>query len=399
MLRTHCQTSGWSLTAQSPYNNIARTCIEAMSAVFGGTQSLHTNALDEAIALPTPFSARIARNTQLLLQLETGITKTIDPFGGSFSIEMLTQELYLKAKKHIDEINAYGGMIKAIEAGIPKMRIEAAATQRQANIDAGIDVIVGVNAYISDNEVNIDILDIDNKKIRAQQIARIHQTKLERNNTVVQQSLEKLEAGAKSHNNLLELCIDAARANATLGEMSSAIEKVFGRYKATTQSVSGVFLNAMKDNDTFIKARKLSDEFASIAGRRARILVSKVGQDGHDRGAKIIATGFADIGFDVDISPLFLTAEEVVSQALENDVHIIGISSLAAGHKTLLPQIIKLLSSHNRRDIMVVCGGVIPKQDYDFLYKEGVVGIYGPGFPVAKAAIEILELLIEGYSI
>ncbi len=397
MLRTHCQTSGWSLTEQVPHNNISRTCIEALSAVFGGTQSLHTNALDEAIALPTEFSARIARNTQLILMHETGICRTIDPMGGSYYIEYLTEQLIAKAKAHIDEIQAYGGMVEAIEAGIPKMRIEAAAAQKQANIDYGKDIIVGVNAFKQDEKINFDILEVDNTAVLHSQCDKLEKLRQRRNEPAATKALAAIRSGANSNENLLALAIDAARNQATLGEISSALEDVYGRYKAKNQSVSGIFKHTMINSAQFQEAQKLSDAFAAHIGRRPRILVAKVGQDGHDRGAKVIATGFADMGFDVDLSPLFLNAEEVVKHAIENDVHIIGISTLAAGHKTWIPKVIEHLKKINREDILVICGGVIPRQDYDMLYQAGVVGIYGPGTPVADAAVEILQLLKEGY--
>lgn len=397
MLRTHCQTSGWSLTEQVPYNNIGRTCIEAMAAVLGGTQSLHTNALDEAIALPTDFSARIARNTQLILMHESGICNTIDPFGGSYYLEYLTSQLIAKAKRHLQEIESYGGMVEAIDAGIPKMRIEAAAAQKQANIETGQEIIVGVNAFQQDENIDFDILEVDNTAVLQVQCERLKTIKNKRNEQAVKNALEALRNAARGTENLLALSIEAARVDATLGEISSALEDVFGRFNAKHQSVSGIFKHTMENSTQFKEALHLSDAFANHIGRRPRILVAKVGQDGHDRGAKVIATGFADMGFDVDISPLFLTAEEVVKQAIENDVHIIGISSLAAGHKTWIPKIIQLLKQLNREDILVICGGVIPRQDYNMLYQSGVVGIYGPGTPVTSAAIEVLQLLKEGY--
>ncbi len=398
-LRTHCQTSGWSLTEQDPFNNVARTCVEALAAAFGGTQSLHTNALDEAIALPTDFSARIARNTQIFLQEETNITKVIDPWGGSYYVEKLTEELVNKAWALIEEVEQLGGMAKAIETGVPKMRIEEAAARKQARIDSGRDVIVGVNRYQITEESTIEILEVDNTKVRLGQIERLNKLKAERNSTDVTAALNALTEAAKNgKGNLLELAVNAARVRATLGEISSALEQVYGRYKATIRSISGVYsAEAMTDKD-FEVAKKLSDEFAALAGRRPRIMVAKMGQDGHDRGAKVIATSFADIGFDVDIGPLFQTPEEAAKQAVENDVHILGVSSLAAGHKTLVPQVIEQLKKHGREDILVVAGGVIPQQDYDFLYNAGVVGVFGPGTKISKAAQEILQLLIEGYS-
>jgi methylmalonyl-CoA mutase len=398
-LRTHCQTSGWSLTEQDPFNNIARTCIEALAAAFGGTQSLHTNALDEAIALPTDFSARIARNTQIYLQEEIGITSIIDPYGGSYFIENLTNELVNEAWKLIEEVEELGGMAKAIETGIPKMRIEEAAAKKQARIDSGRDVIVGVNRYKVEEESTIEIREVDNTKVRDSQINRLHQVRQKRNNEKVRELLQELETAAKNQDgNLLEIAVRCARERCTLGEISDAMERAFGRYQATIRSISGVYSNeAMKDVD-FTKARELTEEFLKSEGRRPRIMVAKMGQDGHDRGAKVIATAFADIGFDVDIGPLFQTPAEAARQAVENDVHILGVSSLAAGHKTLVPAVIDELKKLNRDDIMVVAGGVIPQQDYEFLYKSGVFGIYGPGTKISSAAIEILELLIKSNS-
>lgn len=393
-LRTHCQTSGWSLTEQDAFNNVARTCIEAMAAALGGTQSLHTNALDEAIALPTDFSAKIARDTQIYIQKETEICRTVDPWAGAEYVEQLTEELAQKAWKLIEEVESYGGMTKAIEAGIPKMRIEEAAAQKQALIDSGKDAIIGVNVFKTDDEQAIDILDIDNAEVREKQIARLKSIKSNRNNIAVQKILQQLtEAAINNNNNLVALCVEAARCRATLGEISSALESVYGRYKATIRSIAGVYSAEINMNEDFQLARQLSDEFAKEKGRRPRILVAKIGQDGHDRGAKIIATAFADIGFDVDIGPLFQTPQEAAMQAAENDVHIVGVSSLAAGHKTLIPQLIAELKKINRADILVACGGVIPKQDYDFLYQAGVVGIFGPGTVIAKAALHILEKL------
>lgn len=395
-LRTHCQTSGWSLTEQDPFNNVARTCIEALAAAFGGTQSLHTNALDEAIALPSEFSARIARNTQIYLQQETGITQVIDPFGGSYYIEKLTEELLNEAWKLIDEVEELGGMAKAIETGIPKMRIEEAAARKQARIDAGKDILVGVNRYELEKEDPIDILEIDNTKVRLGQIERLEKLRAERNEAQVQADLDNLAKIAASGNgNLLDAAVKCARSRASLGEISSAMEKSFGRYQATIRSISGVYsAEAMNDTD-FEKAKELADKFAKLEGRRPRIMVAKMGQDGHDRGAKVISTSFADIGFDVDIGPLFQTPEEAAKQAVENDVHILGVSSLAAGHKTLIPQVIAALKDLGREDIMVIAGGVIPQQDYDFLYDAGVFGVFGPGTKISKAAISILELLIQ----
>lgn len=395
-LRTHCQTSGWSLTEQDPYNNVTRTCIEALAAVLGGTQSLHTNSLDEAIALPTDFSARIARNTQLYLEKETGITRVVDPLGGSYYIETLTAELAEKAWALIEEVEQLGGMTKAIESGIPKMRIEQAAAAKQARIDSGKDVIVGVNNYQTEDKPDFDILEVNNEAVRNEQLERLQTLKRERNPADVAAALEALTSAAQSGNgNLLALAVDAARKRATLGEISTALEKVFGRYKATIKSISGVYSSAMKNQQQFEAAQKLSDEFARLDGRRPRILVAKMGQDGHDRGAKVIATSFADLGFDVDIGPLFQTPAEVAMQAAENDVHIVGASSLAGGHKTLIPELIEALKKINREDIMVVAGGVIPAQDYDFLYKSGVSFIFGPGTVIADAAQEILKKLIR----
>ncbi|MEI9920797.1 MAG: methylmalonyl-CoA mutase [Bacteroidota bacterium] len=396
-LRTHCQTSGWSLTEQDPYNNVTRTCIEALAAVLGGTQSLHTNALDEAIALPTDYSARIARNTQIYLQKETGITSVVDPLGGSYYLESLTMQLANDAMKLIEEVEELGGMTKAIESGLPKMRIEEAAAAKQARIDKGADVIVGVNKYETDDKPDFKILEIDNSVVREEQLQRLEQLKRERNNADVEQALDKLTEGAAGNANLLELAIDAARKRATLGEISTAMEKVFGRYKATVKSISGVYSKEMDNNKEVTEVRELSNKFASLDGRRPRILVAKMGQDGHDRGAKIIATGFADLGFDVDIGPLFATPEEVAKQAAENDVHIVGASSLAAGHKTLVPDLIAALKKIGRSDILVVAGGVIPQQDYQFLYNAGVQGIFGPGTSVTEAAKAILTKLLTNH--
>ena len=396
VLRTHCQTSGWSLTAQDPFNNVARTTIEAMAAVFGGTQSLHSNALDEAIALPTDFSARIARNTQLYLQQETSITKTVDPWAGSYHLEKLTEEIATKAWKLINEIEDLGGMTKAIEKGIPKMRIEEAAAIKQAKIDSGQDVIVGVNKYALKEEDPIHTLEVDNEAVRNSQIERLNKLKENRNNTEVQKSLVALTQAAKSGNdNLLDLAIKAARNRATLGEISDALEVVFGRHKAVHKTISGVYSKEIKDDKLFSKAKKLADDFAVLEGRRPRIMIAKLGQDGHDRGAKVVATGYADLGFDVDIGPLFQTPQEATKQAVENDVHILGISSLAAGHKTLVPQVIEALKKYGREDIMVIVGGVIPAQDYSFLFDAGAVGVFGPGTKISKAAIDLLTILIE----
>ncbi|HLP13170.1 MAG TPA: methylmalonyl-CoA mutase [Flavobacteriales bacterium] len=398
-LRTHCQTSGWSLTEQDPYNNVARTCVEAMAAALGGTQSLHTNALDEAIALPTDFSARIARNTQIYLQAETGICDVVDPWGGSNYVEYLTNELIEKAWALIDEVEKAGGMAKAIEAGIPKMRIEEAAARRQARIDSGKDIIVGVNEYTTDEKTKIDILEVDNNKVITQQLERLKQIKASRNSDKVKQLLDKLTAAANNTNeNLLAICVEAAEQRATLGEISDALEKVYGRYKATIHSISGVYSGEIMQDKEFIKARELSDQFATINGRRPRIMVAKLGQDGHDRGAKVIATSFADIGFDVDMGPLFQTPAEAAMQAAENDVHILGVSSLAAGHKTLVPEVIEELKKIGRKDIMVIAGGVIPQQDYQFLFDKGVAAVFGPGTKIPEAACKILEMMIKGVS-
>lgn len=395
-LRTHCQTSGWSLTEQDPFNNVARTCIEAMAAALGGTQSLHTNALDEAIALPTDFSARIARNTQIYLQEETDIRYFIDPVGGSHYVESLTKELIDEAWKLIEEIEELGGMAKAIETGLPKMRIEEAAAKKQARIDSGKDIIVGVNRFEVEANDEIDILEVDNTKVRNAQIERLNKLRAERDNAKVAELLAELEEVAKTgKGNLLEVAVRCARSRASLGEISKAMENVFVRYKATIRSISGVYSGEAMDDKDFMKAREMADEFSELEGRRPRIMIAKMGQDGHDRGAKVIATSFADIGFDVDIGPLFQTPAEAARQAVENDVHILGVSSLAAGHKTLVPQVIEELEKLGRGDIMVVAGGVIPQQDYEFLRDAGVFGIFGPGTKIAVAAQEILELLIE----
>jgi methylmalonyl-CoA mutase len=397
-LRTHCQTSGWSLTEQDPYNNVARTCVEALAAVMGGTQSLHTNALDEAIALPTDASARIARNTQLFLQHEVGITKAVDPWYGSFYVEKLTSDLVDKAWALMEEVEELGGMAKAIETGIPKMRIEEAAARKQARIDAGTEVIVGVNRYRIENDTELQLLEVDNSRVRLSQIERLNSIKASRNSAAVKSALEAITEAAKTgQGNLLELSIDAARKRATLGEISSALEVVFGRYQASIRSISGVYSSEVKNNEPVIKAKALADQFAELAGRRPRILVAKMGQDGHDRGAKVISTGFADMGFDVDIGPLFQTPAEVAKQAVENDVHILGISSLAGGHKTLIPQVIEELAKAKRSDIVVVAGGVIPQKDYAFLFDAGVASVFGPGTSIPVAAAEILDLLIEAY--
>lgn len=395
-LRTHCQTSGWSLTEQDPFNNVARTCVEALAAAMGHTQSLHTNALDEAIALPTDFSARIARNTQLFLQNETNVCKVVDPWAGSYYVETLTHELAHKAWELIEEVEKLGGMAKAIETGIPKMRIEEAAARKQARIDGGKDVIVGVNLYQTNEKTNIDILDVDNAKVRSQQIERLAKLKAERNPKEVETALSALTEAAKTgKGNLLELSINAARVRCSLGEISYALEVVFGRYKANIRSIAGVYSKEISMDKNFLKAKELADKFAEMDGRRPRIMIAKMGQDGHDRGAKVISTSFADMGFDVDIGPLFQTPAEAAKQAVENDVHILGVSSLAAGHKTLIPQVIEELKKYGREDIMVIAGGVIPQQDYDFLYKAGVSGVFGPGTVISVSAIDILEKLIE----
>jgi methylmalonyl-CoA mutase len=395
-LRTHCQTSGWSLTEQDPFNNVARTTIEAAAAAFGGTQSLHTNALDEAIALPTDFSARIARNTQIFLQEETKITKTVDPWAGSYYVESLTAEIAEKAWALIEEVEELGGMTKAIEAGIPKLRIEEAAARKQARIDSGQDIIVGVNKYRLKKEDPLHILDVDNELVRKQQLERLAQIKSTRNAEKVAQSLERLIAAAKnSDGNLLELAIDAARNRATLGEISDALETIFGRYKAQIKSFSGVYSKEIKNDESFEKAKQLADAFAKKEGRRPRIMIAKMGQDGHDRGAKVVATGYADVGFDVDIGPLFQTPAEAAKQAVENDVHILGVSSLAAGHKTLVPQVIEELKKYGREDIMVIVGGVIPAQDYQYLFDAGAVAVFGPGTKISEAAIKILEIFLQ----
>jgi methylmalonyl-CoA mutase len=393
-LRAHSQTSGWSLTAQDPYNNVVRTCVEALAAAFGGTQSLHTNALDEALALPTDFSARIARNTQLYLQMETGITHVVDPWAGSYSVERLTHELMHSAWNLIQEIEQLGGMTKAIETGVPKMRIEEAAARRQAAIDAGRDVIVGVNAYKAADEPEIPVLDIDNNAVREGQMKRLEELRRERDANAVHEALERLErCAASGEGNLLECAVDAARKRATLGEISTALENVWGRYEAATRTIAGVYSAESASGEEFRKARRMVEEFEREEGRRPRILVAKMGQDGHDRGAKVIATAFADIGFDVDVGPLFQTPREVARFAMDSDVHVVGVSSLAAGHKTLVPQLIGELRTLGRDDILVVVGGVIPPQDHRFLYDVGVAGIYGPGTVIPVAAQKILEML------
>ncbi|MEM9648530.1 MAG: methylmalonyl-CoA mutase, partial [Bacteroidota bacterium] len=402
MLRTHSQTSGWSLTEQDPFNNVARTTIEAMAAAFGGTQSLHTNALDEAIALPTDFSARIARNTQIYLQQETHITKTVDPWAGSHLVESLTQEIANDAWQLIQEVEKLGGMTRAIEAGIPKMRIEEAAAKKQARIDSGQDTIVGVNKYVLEDEDELQILEVDNDKVRKQQVAQLQHIKKTRDAEKVSKALKNIALAAEhamknteERENLLALAIAAAKARATLGEISNAMETAFGRYKAKIQSFTGVYSKEIKNDESFEKARKMADEFAAEEGRRPRIMIAKMGQDGHDRGAKVVATGYADLGFDVDIGPLFQTPEEVAKQAVENDVHVLGISSLAGGHKTLVPEVVKELKDHGREDIMVIVGGVIPKQDYNHLFEHGAVAVFGPGTKISDAAIDILKILMD----
>ena len=395
MLRAHCQTSGWSLTEQDPFNNITRTCTEASAAIFGGTQSLHTNSLDEAIALPTEFSARIARNTQLYLQHETKITKTVDPWGGSYYLENLTNSLVKKAWVHIEEIESYGGMTKAIEKGIPKMRIEQSATKKQAKIDSKKEVIVGVNDFKVDYDEEIQYLEINNKKVKNLQLSRLKDVKENRDNKKVQVSLENLTKGASSNENLLALAVEAAKNRATIGEISTALEKVFSRYKAKINTFTGVYSKEIKNDSTFQEAIDLANEFSNLDGRRPRILIAKMGQDGHDRGAKVIATSYADLGFDVDIGPLFQTPQEAAKQAIENDVHILGISSLAGGHKTLVPEVIEELKKYKREDIMVILGGVVPKQDYSFLKDQGVSAIFGPGTKISETAKTILSILMN----
>ena len=395
-LRTHCQTSGWSLTEQDPFNNIARTCIEATAAIFGGTQSLHTNALDEAIALPTDFSARIARNTQLYLQKETKITKTVDPWAGSYYIEKLTQEIAEKAWSHIKEVESLGGMTSAIKSGVPKLRIEEAAARKQARIDSSQDIIVGVNKFQLKTEDLLCILEVDNELVRAQQIDRLKHIKSTRDTKKIKNILENLtKAASDGSENLLALAVEAARLRATLGEISDALEEKFGRYKAETKTFSGVYSKEMKNDLSFEKAKKLANQFSKIEGRRPRIMIAKMGQDGHDRGAKVVATGYADLGFDVDIGPLFQTAEEAAKQAVENDVHILGVSSLAGGHKTLVPKVIDALKAYGRDDIMVIVGGVIPKQDYRYLFDVGTIAVFGPGTKISDTAISVLEILIN----
>ena len=397
-LRTHSQTSGWSLTEQDPFNNVARTCIEAMGAALGHTQSLHTNALDEAIALPTDFSARIARNTQIYLQEETNICRVVDPWAGSYYVESLTHELAHRAWAHIQEVESLGGMAKAIESGVPKMRIEEASARKQSRIDSNVDTIVGINKYRLDHEDPIETLEVDNTAVRKAQIERLAKLRAERNNDEVQAALDALTECAKSgQGNLLELSIDAARKRASLGEISYALEKVYGRYKAKINLISNVYSTQTKDSDSFKRAQAMTDEFAKLEGRRPRIMVAKMGQDGHDRGAKVVATGYADLGFDVDMGPLFQTPAEAAKQAVENDVHILGVSSLAAGHKTLVPQVIEELKKLGREDIMVVVGGVIPPQDYDYLFKCGAACIFGPGTVISESAIKMMELLLAAH--
>ena len=395
-LRTHSQTSGWSLTEQDPFNNVGRTCIEAMGAALGHTQSLHTNALDEAIALPTDFSARIARNTQIYIQDETTVCKSIDPWGGSYYVESLTQELVEKAWAHIQEIEKLGGMAAAIESGIPKLRIEEAAARTQARIDSGAQTIVGTNKYRLEKEDPIDILEVDNTAVREAQIRRLHELRANRNQAEVDAALAAITKCAETgEGNLLELAVDAAKKRASLGEISDACEKVAGRYKAVIRTVSGVYSSVAKEDEDFKKAKELADQFAEMTGRRPRIMIAKMGQDGHDRGAKVVATGYADLGFDVDMGPLFQTPEETAKQAVENDVHVVGVSSLAAGHKTLVPAVIAELKKLGREDILVYVGGVIPHQDYQFLFDAGAVAVFGPGTKVSKSAIQVLEILID----
>jgi methylmalonyl-CoA mutase len=394
-LRTHSQTSGWSLTAQDVFNNVTRTCVEALAAALGHTQSLHTNALDEAIALPTDFSARIARNTQIYLQEETGITKVVDPWAGSYYVESLTHELMHRAWHHIQEVEALGGMTKAIETGLPKMRIEEAAARRQALIDSGREVIVGVNKYRSEDEEQIDVREVDNRAVRDNQLGRLADIRRTREAGAVENALSALTRAAEAGDgNLLELAVNAARLRATLGEISTALEKVFGRYQAVNRTISGVYSSESQGDPEFIKARELAEEFAKSEGRRPRILVAKMGQDGHDRGAKVIATAFADVGFDVDVGPLFQTPREAARMAVENDVHVLGVSTLAGGHKTLVPEVLNELRALGREDILVYVGGVIPRQDYDFLFAAGVAGVFGPGSVIPVCAQTILSALM-----
>jgi methylmalonyl-CoA mutase len=398
-LRTHSQTSGWSLTEQDPFNNVARTCVEAMGAALGHTQSLHTNALDEAIALPTEFSARIARNTQIYIQEETQICRAVDPWAGSYYVEKLTHEIAHKAWEHIQEIEKLGGMAKAIETGIPKMRIEEAAARKQARIDAGKDIIVGINKYRLGKEDPIETLDVDNTAVREAQLKRLAKLRAERNEAETQAALKKIEeCAATGKGNLLELAVDAAKKRASLGEISNACEKIVGRYKAVIRSISGVYMSESKDDANYQRAKELVQKFAEKEGRQPRIMIAKMGQDGHDRGAKVVSTGYADLGFDVDIGPLFQTPAEAAKQAIENDVHILGVSSLAAGHKTLVPQVIEELKKLGREDIMIIVGGVIPTQDYKFLYDAGVAGVFGPGTSIPVSAIKMLEIMLEDES-
>jgi len=396
MLRTHCQTSGWSLTEQDPFNNVGRTCIEAMGATLGHTQSLHTNALDEAIALPTDFSARIARNTQIYIQNETTICKAIDPWAGSYYVETLTKELVEKAWAHIQEVEKLGGMAAAIESGVPKLRIEEAAARTQARIDSGEQTIIGINKYQLDKEDPIDILEVDNSAVRDAQVARLQKLRAERNTEEVTAALEAItECARTGEGNLLALAVDAAKKRASLGEISDACEKICGRYKAIIRTVSGVYSSVAGKDGDFEKAKEMANHFAELTGRRPRIMIAKMGQDGHDRGAKVVATGYADIGFDVDMGPLFQTPEETAKQAVENDVHIVGVSSLAAGHKTLVPAVIAELKKLGREDILVYVGGVIPHQDYDFLFKAGAIAVFGPGTKIPKSAIQVLDILTK----
>jgi methylmalonyl-CoA mutase len=397
-LRTHCQTSGWSLTEQDPFNNVARTCIEAMGAVLGHTQSLHTNALDEAIALPTDFSARIARNTQIYIQEETNVCRSIDPWAGSYYVENLTKEIAHRAWGLIEEIEKLGGMAKAIETGLPKLRIEEAAARKQARIDSGLEKIIGVNQYRLDKEDPIEILDVDNTKVRESQIKRLNDLRANRDEAKVKAALDAITHAVKTKSgNLLALAVEAAKVRATLGEISDACEKIVGRYKAVIRMNTGVYSSEVKNDSDFEKAKAMVAEFAKKEGRQPRIMVAKLGQDGHDRGAKVVATGYADCGFDVDVGPLFQTPEEAAKQAVENDVHVVGVSSLAAGHKTLVPQIVSELAKLGREDILVVVGGVIPAQDYDALYKAGAMAIFGPGTPIATAAIKMMEILNQRF--
>ncbi|MFH2044864.1 MAG: methylmalonyl-CoA mutase [Pseudomonadota bacterium] len=394
MLRTHCQTSGWSLTQQDPYNNIIRTTLECLSAVLGGTQSLHTNAFDEAVGLPTDFSARVARNTQIIVQEESQVCHVVDPLGGSYYVESLTNAIITESKKIIKEIEDLGGMAKAITTGMPKMRIEEAAARKQARIDQGKDVIVGVNKYKMEEEIPLDVLEVS-ATVREEQVARLKEIKAKRNAAEVQKTLEAITNCAESGGNLLEACLPAVRARATIGEITDAMEKVFGRFVATTQCISGVFASEYGDSEIIASIKKRTDEFFEIDGRRPRILLTKMGQDGHDRGVKVVATAFADLGFDVDISPMFQTPEEAARMAVENDVHVVGVSSLAAGHKVLVPQLIEALKAEGAKDILVVVGGIIPPSDYDFLYKAGAVGIFGPGTPITESSNKVLNALFE----